>query len=95
MTPEEKVARGEEARRLIEHPLMTAAWEELEQAFIDKAITFQTRSDQDRIEKCRLMDAIGVLRRVKAMVEDHIATGKIAVSEVERIAREKKGIFKR
>lgn len=75
MSAEEQARRGDEAQRLLEHPLLVEAFEVIERQCIEE------------IKKCPVRDAEGLAKlhlmlllnqRLRVQIESVVNTGKIA-----------------
>jgi len=75
MTPEQERQRGQDAKRLLEEPLLVEAFNTLEQEIIDKWKTAPARDVEGR-EK--LWTMLHLLQRTRAHLESVMASGRLA-----------------
>lgn len=83
LTPEEKIARGEEARRLLEHPLM-------KQAFANLRLNYFEAFCQVAPEDVHGRDQIYHAGRVLADVEAHLrvvmSQGQVTKAQIDKLS---------
>lgn len=72
-------ARGQEAKELLENPLLLAAFNEIEEG-INRQWKQSKASDADAREKLYLMQRL--LQNLKAGIQEHITTGKMAETQL-------------
>ena len=87
MTDEElalwdEAARADRAKSLLEDDLLSTAFEELEKEYVEGLLKAPAR-DVDGV--LRLRDAVNILHRVKAHLEEHVNTGKLAKRRLDDI----------
>lgn len=81
---EQKVARGEEAQRLLQSEMLQQAFAETRQACLEawaKLQTSEKEAAKDLHRMVKLMD------RVQSCIREHITTGKIAQKTIESVAK--------
>lgn len=86
MTPtpvEDRIARGEEARSILESPIFIEAFESAEKDIVSQWMGSPARDSEGR-EK--LWVYLAMLRKVRAHMERAIETGDMARIEIERKA---------
>lgn len=88
MTPEERIRNAEQASYIVTHPLVKAAFADIERALND-ALTDAPEKDMEGIKNIVLTKKC--LKRFKAAFEAHINSGKIA----ERELLQKKPLLRR
>lgn len=81
MTDNEKVHRGEEAKRLLENQLLNEAFDTLEQEYTQ--VWKQTKAS-DEVAREKLWMAINQLSKVKMELHSVIQTGKVAKNALEK-----------
>lgn len=81
MTPAEQVQRGEEAARLLDDPILKAAFRSLEDDAIEAIVAADVSNDE-----ARLLNALRVkaIRDLRDAVRSVITTGKQAASAQQR-----------
>lgn len=79
---DEEMRRGDEARRLLDHPLLKSALEEGERQIIEALV--QTHN-KDSIEKLHAL--LVATRQVRDRISSHIETGKLAAIQLEEKRR--------
>ena len=84
MDMQQDIDRAEQARSIIDHPLFTEAFEELEMAYIE-AWRSSSQNEQDNRE--RLYVALNLLGAVRLHLESVIAGGALARADLEMIAQ--------
>jgi len=75
MTPELEVRRGEDARQLLEHPLLIEAFDTFEVEITEKWRSSPAR-DEDGRERLWMM--LQAARRARAHLESLVDSGKLA-----------------
>ncbi len=78
--------RAEQAQSIIEHPLFTEAFEELQHAYID---AWRTSRHSATEERERLYVALNLLEAVRVHLESVIAGGALARADLEMITSPK------
>jgi hypothetical protein len=78
MTDEEHARRGEEARRILNEPLLVEAFDNIERAAIDALVL--APPENDTLRRC-LADRIRVVRALRSDLETTIALGDQARKE--------------
>lgn len=81
MTPEQQIARAEEAKRLLESELFQEAFETLEQEWTEKWMNSQANDEAGR-EKCWL--AIKMLHKLRGDLKSVMEASKLARAELNR-----------
>lgn len=81
MTDNEKVQRGEEAKRLLESQLLNEAFETLEQEYTQ---AWKQTKASDEAARETLWMAINQLSKVKSQLHSVIQTGKVARNALEK-----------
>ena len=84
MSPEQEVQRGQDAKRLLEEPLLQEAFEVIEQEIMEKWKTAPAR-DVDGREKLWMM--LHLLGRVRSHLESVMASGHLAEATLAQRAR--------
>ena len=74
----EEVSRAQEARRLLEHPLLKQAFEDEEKAVLDALI-----ATHDTEQILKLHRALVWGRKMRERLQSHVETGKLAVFQLE------------
>jgi len=85
MTPEEESRRGDEAARLLQHPLLIEAFELIEQEYTEQWKNSPAR-DEDGRQSIWL--ALKNLHKVKGHLEYTMETGKVAKASLLQQAAE-------
>lgn len=96
MTPaeqQETLERATEAKRLLDNPLLKAAFKEIEDGLLAAAINFAPKNDEDRIQRDRLIEAIKITRKLSDMLRSHVETGEIIKKDIREIQSGKKPFF--
>lgn len=75
MTTDEEIRRGNQAKQLLEHPLLIEAFSLIESEIIDAWKTSPQRDAEGR-EKLHL--TLCLLEKLKAQIAEVVTTGKIA-----------------
>ncbi len=85
MTQDEEIRRGHEAERLLEEPLLKAAFAAVETAIIDALKTSKLiERDQDR----ELVMQLKAVALVRSQIFQYVQTGKMAaIDKQESLAR--------
>ena len=78
--------RAEQAQSILEHPLFSAAFEELEQAYIEAWGNSRSSASEERE---RLYMALNLLGAVRVHLEGVIAGGALARADLEMITAPK------
>ncbi len=79
MTLEQESRRGEQARRLIEDPLLQDAFATVEAVLHD---TWSTTADDATGERERIWLMLKLLRRVRACLSEVLETGRLADTQL-------------
>ena len=90
MTPEETVARGHSAQRLLADPLLTEGFELVRLAILSKIEEAPIR-DRDGVHELKLM--LKLLRDVRGNFEHAVQTGKLVEFRIQQEQQEKKRRF--
>lgn len=85
MSPEEQVNRGEEARRLMQHPLLAEAFATIEQEVTE---AWQNSPARDVTGRESLWLQVKLLHRLRGQLESVMETGKVAQATVAQRAAE-------
>ncbi|HMM52285.1 MAG TPA: hypothetical protein PKD87_11795 [Burkholderiaceae bacterium] len=86
MKPE--IARGEDAKRILEDPLFIEAWEKVEKALVGSLRTVPlTDAGLER----EIVRSIQLLYRVRAYVEEVLSTGKLVAIDEQQAEWRRKG----
>ncbi len=88
MTPELEQRRGEEARRVLEHPLLTEAFSSIE-ANLRRQWEASAGAEADLRERLWLM--LRLLRRLQGLLTEVVETGRLAEAQLVAIAAAEKG----
>jgi hypothetical protein len=72
MTDEERAQRGEEARRILNEPLLVEAFEAIERSAVDELVSVPP--ENDALRRC-LVERIRVVRALRTDLETTIALG--------------------
>lgn len=72
MTDEERARRGEEARRLLNEPLLIEAFDNIERTALDRLL--DCPPENDALRRC-LADYIRIIRTLRSNLETTIALG--------------------
>ena len=75
---QEEVSRANEAKRLLEHPLLKQAFEEEEKSILDALVATH---DTEQILKLHRAFVWG--RRIRDRLISHVETGKLAAFQLE------------
>lgn len=78
---EADIRRGEEAAFLLSHPLYKAAFADIEHSLIELWADANMHDAQSQQEYLR---SLKNLRRLRAVLEEHVTTGKVAADKLER-----------
>lgn len=84
MTDEERIRRGEEARRILSEPLLLEAFESIERASVEELLRAPTSPDGDT-QRRRMADRILTVRNLRTELETAIAIGTQAAKEAPGI----------
>lgn len=76
---QEEVSKAAEAKRLLDHPLLKAAFEDEERTIIDALV--MTHEAEHII---KLHHSLVAVRRLKERIKHHVETGKLAEIQLER-----------
>lgn len=79
MTLEQESRRGEQARRLLEDPLLQEAFATVETTLHD---TWSTTGDEATDERERIWLMLKLLRRVRARLSEVLETGRLADTQL-------------
>lgn len=85
MSPEEQARRGEEARQLLEHPLLVEAFQTIEQEVTQ---AWQTSPARDVDGRENLWLQLKLLRKLQGQLELVMETGKSAKATLAQRAAE-------
>lgn len=85
MSPEEQVLRGEEARQLLEHPLLVEAFQTIEQE-VTQAWQNSPARDVEGRENLWLQRKL--LQKLRGQLEEVMETGKVAKASLAQRAVE-------
>lgn len=75
ITKEEEVRRGEEARQILEHPLVIEAYESIRSGLLNKFTNSALSQTHEREEIYRLLKTLDIFTDI---FKKHIETGKLA-----------------
>ena len=78
---QEQISRGNQAAQLLAHPMLQAAFEELEAAMFEQLAEVNMH---DAATKDELLRSVKNLRRIRGVLENHISTGKYAALWLEK-----------
>lgn len=84
MTDEERIRRGEEARRILSEPLLLEAFENIERASMEELLRSPSSLDGD-MHRRRMVDRILAARNLRTELETAIAIGTQAAREAPGI----------
>lgn len=84
MTDEERIRRGEEARRILSEPLLLEAFESIERASVEELLRAPVSPDGDT-QRRRMADRILAVRNLRTELETAIAIGTQAAREAPGI----------
>lgn len=84
MTLEQQVRRGEQARLLLEDPLLQEAFDSVDGALRDAWVA---TTDEATAERERLWLMLKLLGRVRAHVSDVVQTGRLADRQLVELKR--------
>ena len=79
MTPTEEIYRGDEAKRILEHPLFVGAIESVKDGIV-AAMSKSPMGDSETHN--RLVIALQILHQIERRLEEHIETGRMAEIQV-------------
>jgi hypothetical protein len=82
MTLEQQVRRGEQARRLLEDPLLQEAFASVEATLRE---TWGATPDDATLERERLWLMLKLLARVRAHMTDVVQTGRLADTQLSEL----------
>ena len=85
MSDELDARRGEEARQLLEHPLLVEAFELIEQEHIERWKNSPARDEEGRQS---IWLSLKNLHKVRGHLEHVMATGKVAQATLAQLALE-------
>lgn len=80
MTEKEEIIRGDEADRLLNHPLFADALNAVRNGIINGLATSAMGDSQTHN---RLAIALQILNSIERQIKDHIATGKMAQLQIK------------
>lgn len=86
LTPEEKVARGQEAKRLMEHPLLRNAFANLRLDYFEAFCACPVEKVHDRD---RLFHAASVIGQVEQHLRVAMQEGQVAQGQIDKLAARK------
>lgn len=86
MTPDERKARAEKAKRILDDPMFSEAWGRLETDVL-KA----WKASRDPVERERLWHAQDVLDKLKNAFDSYVRDGKLAQRDIDKIAEAPRG----
>ena len=78
---DEQIRRGQEAARVLDEPLLKAAFADVERGLVS-AMRMAKVSDRDTHHE--LVLSLQILGRIKGAIEYHVQTGKLAEAEKEK-----------
>ena len=81
MTLEEQLIYGQQAGEILENPVWKDVWTQYEQQ-ITQALLSTPVNDVDALQKA--VQALQLMRNLRAMIEQSLATGKMAEMELRR-----------
>jgi hypothetical protein len=84
MTLEQESRRGEQARRLLEDPLLQEAFSAVEATL---HVTWSTTSDDAADERERLWLMLKLLRRVRGRLAEVLETGRLADTQLAELTK--------
>jgi ribosomal protein L17 len=80
MSPQEELRRGEDARRILEEPLLKEAFKVIEERIINSIAVVEI--DKERAEYLRTI--LVASRKVRQYLEQVVTSGKLASMDEER-----------
>lgn len=87
VTPEQELGRAVSAEQILNNPLVSEAFSDIEKDIIDRLAVVEVRDSEVREKLCLMLTS---LRMFKAVFEGHIQTGKMAEMQLKE-----KGFFRR
>lgn len=82
-----EVARGQEATNLLEHPLMSKAFEDIRKGLMQAWLDSPVRDAEGRES---IFYAVKMLDNLKGALKEHITTGKMAAVQLVQMNGETK-----
>ena len=90
----QEVIRGNDARRVLDDPLVVSALTEMETAVVDKIAACPPENEKLQQKLCMML---GVVRTFRQIFRTHIETGTLAAEQLAQLGepakRRKFGIF--
>lgn len=91
MDYEAESRRGDQAKALLEHPLLVEAFDTIERELIEAWKNSPVRDAEGR-EKIHM--SMCLLQKLKAQIQEAVENGKVAKSMLERLNQKVSSIFK-
>ena len=84
MTLDEEIRRAQEAKMLLEHPLLDGVFKTLKENIMEAWRTSPVRDTEGRE---RLYMAVNVLSQVEGFLREYVTTGKLAAIQLEALTK--------
>lgn len=91
MTLDQEIRKGEEARRLLNEPMLKDGFDKVESGLID---AMKRCAMADTVTQHELVLSLQLLARVKGHLLEAMETGKLALIQKETMAQKAKRLFR-
>lgn len=84
MTLDEELRRAQQAKELLEHPLLIEVFDVLRRQVLD---TWKNSAVRDAEGRERLFMAIRIVEQVEGLLREYVTTGKFAAMQLEALRK--------
>ena len=84
MTLDEELRRAQQAKELLEHPLLIVVFDVLRRQVLD---TWKNSAVRDAEGRERLFMAIRIVEQVEGLLREYVTTGKFAAMQLEALRK--------